>query len=449
MQRMLLFFLLSVSSIVQGQNNMVVDKIAAQIGDNVILQSDIEAQKAQAAANKIKITPDFDCSLLEDLMFQQLLINQAKLDSLVVSDEQVDSEMENRIRVFENQFGSRQKMEEFYGKTVNQIKDEFRVIIKERMLAEEMERKITGEVSVTPKEVQEFYATIPSDSIPLINSQLSFQQIVDYPVVSKDDKLAAFNKLNEIRTDIVKGGKNFETMARIHSMDPGSAPQGGKITASRGMMVSAFEATAFSLEPGEISDVFETRFGYHILKLVSRKGDDYVCNHILIIPEFSSAALEKSAMRMDSCYNLLRTHQITWEEAVKRFSNDEATRQNKGIITNPMTGEQLWSMEDLNQIDQEIYLLTDALEVGDITQPNLYTNMMDPKRGIRIVRLMARTEPHKANLNNDYSLIMRAAENNKKQEVVDQWTKDKVQNAYIRIDESYQKCTFKTVWVIK
>jgi len=247
----------------------------------------------------------------------------------------------------------------------------------------------------------------------------------------------------------VKGGKNFETMARIHSMDPGSAPQGGKIAASRGMMVSAFEATAFSLNPGEISEVFETRFGYHILKLVSRKGDDYVCHHILIIPEFSSTALEKSAMRMDSCYNLLRTHQITWEEAVKRFSNDDATRQNKGIITNPMTGEQLWSMEDLNQIDQEIYLLTDALEIGDITQPNLYTNMMDPKRGIRIVRLMARTEPHKANLNNDYSLIMRAAENNKKQQVVDQWTKDKVQNAYIRIDDSYQKCTFKTVWVIK
>jgi peptidyl-prolyl cis-trans isomerase SurA len=432
-----------------SQNNIVVDKIAAQIGDNIILASDIEAQKAQAVANGIKLTPDFDCSLLEDLMFQQLLINQAKLDSLVVSDEQVDAEMENRIRVFENQFGSRQKMEEFYGKTVNQIKDEFRIVIKERMLAEEMERKITGEVSVTPKEVQEFYATIPNDSIPLINSQLSFQQIVDYPTVSKEDKQAAFNKLNEIRTDILKGGKNFETMARIHSMDPGSAPQGGKIAASRGMMVSAFEATAFSLNPGEISEVFETRFGYHILKLVSRKGDDYVCHHILIIPEFSSTALEKSAMRMDSCYNLLRTHQITWEEAVKRFSNDDATRQNKGIITNPMTGEQLWSMEDLNQIDQEIYLLTDALEIGDITQPNLYTNMMDPKRGIRIVRLMARTEPHKANLNNDYSLIMRAAENNKKQQVVDQWTKDKVQNAYIRIDDSYQKCTFKTVWVIK
>jgi peptidyl-prolyl cis-trans isomerase SurA len=449
MPRLLLFFLLSLAASAQGQNNIVVDRIAAQIGDNVILKSDIEAQKAQAAANGIKITPDFDCSLLEDLMFQQLLINQAKLDSLVVSDEQVDAEMENRIRVFENQFGSRQKMEEFYGKTVSQIKDEFRIIIKERMLAEEMERKITGEVSVTPKEVQEFYATIPSDSIPLINSQLSFQQIVDYPVVSKDDKQAAFNKLNDIRTDIIKGGKNFETMARIHSMDPGSAPQGGKITASRGMMVSAFEATAFSLNPGEISEVFETRFGYHILKLVSRKGDDYVCHHILIIPEFSSSALEKSAMRMDSCYNLLRTHQITWEEAVKRFSNDDATRQNKGIITNPMTGEQLWSMEDLNQIDQEIYLLTDALEVGDITQPNLYTNMMDPKRGIRIVRLMARTEPHKANLNNDYSLIMRAAENNKKQQVVDEWTKDKVQNAYIRIDDSYQKCTFKTVWVIK
>jgi peptidyl-prolyl cis-trans isomerase SurA len=427
---------------------IVVDKIAAQIGDNIILKSDIEAQKTQALASGVKLTPTFDCDILEELMFQQLLINQAKLDSLVVSDEQVDAEMENRIRVIENQIGSRQKMEEFYGKSVNQIKEEFREVIRDRLLAEEMEKKITGEINITPKEVQEFYKNIPTDSIPLINSQLSFQQIVDYPIVSKDDKKRAFDKLAGIRNEIL-GGKSFETMARIHSEDPGSAPLGGKIEASRGMMVPQFEAAAFNTVTGQVSEIFETTYGYHILKLISRKGDDYVCLHILIIPEYSNESLEKSAYRMDTCYNMLKTNQITWDDAVKRFSNDESTKQNKGIITNPITGEQTWDMEDLNQVDQEIFLLTDAMEKGDISSPNIYVNIFDRKKGVRIVRLMERTEPHRANLEQDYALIKRAAENDKKQKLIDRWIKDKIGNAYIRIDESYQNCTFRNAWVRK
>jgi len=440
-----LVFILGTHLLHYGQIKTV-DKIAAQVGDNIILLSDIEAQREQAISSGTTISENIECEILEKLMYQQLLINQAKLDSLVISDEQVDAEMENRLRVIENQIGSREKMEEFYGKTVNQIKDEFRNIIRERLLAEEMERKITSDISVTPKEVEAFYKTIPEDSIPLINAQLSFQQIVDYPVISKEDKKIAYDKLEGILEEIKKG-KSFSTMARIHSMDPGSATQGGTIEASRGMMVPQFEATAFSLKEGEVSKIFETTYGYHILKLNSRKGDDYVCQHILIIPEFSSAALEKSVYRMDTCYNLLKQNQITWDDAVKRFSNDEATKQNKGIITNPYTGEQTWSMEDLNQIDQEIYLLTDYMEKGEISQPNLYMNIFDRKQGVRIVRLMERTEPHKANLKDDYSLIKRAAENDKKERIINEWITSKISNAYIRIDDSYQNCTFKNQWI--
>jgi peptidyl-prolyl cis-trans isomerase SurA len=429
-----------------AQPGVVVDRIAAQIGDNIILLSDIEAQKQQAVAAGMEITPNMTCEVLEELMYQQLLINQAKLDSLVVSDEQVDAEMENRIRVIENQIGSRQKMEEFYGKSVNDIKNEFRTIIRERLMANEMERKITADISVTPKEAQEFYATIPEDSIPLINAQLSFQQIVNYPEITKEDKKLAYEKLQGILDEIRKG-KSFETQARIHSMDPGSAPIGGKIEATRGMMVPSFEATVFSLSPAEVSPIFESPYGYHIVKLLSRKGDDYTCQHILIIPEFSSSALEKAAYKMDSCYALLRNGSITWSEAVQRFSNDDATRFNDGIITNPITGDQLWDMEDLNQVDQQIFLLTDAMEKGDVSQPNLYMNYMDRQQGIRVVRLKERTEPHRANLKQDYALIKRAAENDKKQRIINQWVKSKIGNAYIRIDDSYKSCSFKNQWV--
>ena len=426
-------------------SGVVVDKIAAQVGNNIILLSDIEAQKQQALASGVSLSANLSCDILEQLMFQELLVNQAKIDSLVISDEQVDAEMENRIRVIENQIGSRAEMEKFYGKTVNEIKDEFREAIRNKLLADEMERTITQTLSVTPKEVQAFYTTIPADSIPLINAQLSFQQIVHYPAITKADKQLAYDKLLEIRANIL-GGKSFETQARINSMDLGSASDGGKIEATRGMMVPQFEAAVFSLEPGEVSDVFETAYGYHIVKLISRKGDDYVCKHILISPEFSGTELAKAAALMDSCYSQLSSGKITWEQAVVRYSNDEMTMQNKGIITNPITGEQTWDMEDLNQVDQQIFLITDAMEKGDISQPNLYMNIYDRKQGIRIVRLMERTEPHRANLNQDYALIKRAAENDKKLKVMNDWITSKIKNAYIRIDSDFTSCSFQNNW---
>lgn len=449
MRLKLIFSIICLStSVLFGQKENVVDKIAAQIGDNVILKSDIEAQKLQMVQAKMEVNAQTDCTILEELMYQNLLMNQAKLDSLVVSDAQVDGEMENRLRMLEQQIGSRQKLEEFYGKSTSQIKEEFRETIKDRLLAQDMEFKITEGVSVTPKEVKEYFSTVVDDSIPFINSKLSFQQIVFYPEVTEADKKITYDKLNDIRNGIL-AGKSFETQARIHSMDPGSASQGGKYKASRGMMVPQFDAAVFSLNVGEVSPIFETNYGYHIVTLLDRKGDDYTCRHILLIPEYSNKALEMASLKMDSCYKELSSKQITWDEAVLKYSNDELTKQNKGIITNPINGEQTWDMEDLNQVDQQIYVLTDALEKGDITTPNMYVDIYDHKQGIRIVRLMDRSAPHKANLNDDFPLIKSAAENDKKQKAINKWTKSKIANAYIRIDEEYLGCNFKNPWVIK
>lgn len=431
---------------VSAQGSETIDKIVAQVGDNVILLSDIQIQKLQVLEAGLKLMPDLDCQILEELLYTNLLVNQAKLDSIEVTDEMVDSEMENRLRMIENQIGSRQKMEEFYGKTITQIKIEFKNSIRDQLLAQEMERQITGEVSVTPREVEKFFTSLPMDSIPLINAQLSFQQIVYYPEITKEDKERAKNRLAKIREDIL-GGRSFSTQARINSMDPGSSDDGGEISARKGMMVPAFESTVFNLKVGEVSEIFETEYGYHIVKLLERKGDEYKCQHILIIPEFSDSAIENAALKIDSCYQLLKTGKISWEDAVIRYSNDEMTKQNKGIITNPITGEQTWDMEDLNQVDQQIYLLTDAMEKGDISEPNLYLNIYDRKQGIRIVRLMERTAPHRANLKDDYALIKSAAENDKKQRMVSEWTNLKIKNAYIRIDEEFRSCKFHNTWL--
>lgn len=424
----------------------VIDKIAAQVGDNVILLSDIQGQKVQALQAGIAVTPEMDCAILEELMYQKLLLTQAKLDSIEVSPEMIDAEMEQRLRVIESQIGSRQKMEEFYGKTVTQIKNEFRPIIGDQMMAQEMERQITSTVTVTPRDVETFYKTIPTDSIPLINSQMTFQQIVIYPEIGQKDKERARARLNDIRNEVM-AGKSFSTMARLNSDDPGSASQGGEIKASKGMMVKPFEATVFSLREGEVSQVFESEYGYHIVKLNKRLGDDYTCQHILIVPTFEDAAIEAAAYRMDSCYQRLLSGDLTWDQAVLIYSNDEFTKFNSGIITNPMTGDQRWDAEDLNEIDQQIYVLTKSMEVGQFSQPSLYANESERKQGIRIVRLMDRTKPHRANLLDDYTLIQRAAESEKKRVIINDWVTDKIGSTYIRVNAPFLECSYSNPWM--
>ena len=429
----------------------LIDKIVAQVGDEIILLSNIQALKLQQIQERNLDIKDLsslsDCKIIEDLMYQNLLLNQAKIDSLPVSDEQVDSEMENRIRyIISSMPGGREQFEKFYGKTTTQIKEDFRVIIRNQILARDMQQKLTSAVSVTPKEVEAYFKSLPKDSIPYINMKLSFQQIAFFPTITQEDKNKIYNDLRDIRSKILAGEKSFEYFARTKSEDPGSASQGGKITASKGMMVPAFEAAVFTLKPGEISEVFESEYGFHIVKLNSRLGEDYTCQHILLTVKSSDESLNEAAIKIDSCYALLTENKISWEEAVVRFSNDENTKQNKGIITNPRTGEQTWDMQDLNEIDREIYVLTDALEETKFTQPNVYFDIMARKQGFRIVRLMKRYPPHIANLTDDYVLIKRAAENDKMQKTLEKWVASKVSNVYIRLDDSLKNCDFNYKW---
>jgi peptidyl-prolyl cis-trans isomerase SurA len=432
-------------------NAQLIDKIVAQVGDEIILLSNIQAAKLQQVQERNLEVKDIntlsDCKIIEDLMYQNLLLNQARLDSLPVSDEQVDSEMENRLRyIISSMPGGRDQFEKFYGKSITQIKEDFRIIIRNQILARDMQQKLTSSVSVTPKEVEAYFKNLPKDSIPYINMKLSFQQIAYFPAITQEDKNKVYNDLRDIRSKILAGDKSFEFFARTKSEDPGSAAQGGKIAASKGMMVPAFEAAVFSLKPGEISEVFESEYGYHVLKLNSRLGEDYTCQHILLTVKSSEESLNDAAAKIDSCYSLLLDNKITWDEAVLRFSNDENTKQNKGIITNPRTGEQTWDMQDLNEIDREIYVLTDALEESKFTQPNIYFDVMARKQGFRIVRLMKRFPPHIANLTDDYMLIKRAAENDKMQKTLEKWVESKVNNVYIRLDDSLKNCDFNYKW---
>lgn len=424
----------------------VIDKIIAQVGDEPIMLSAIQNQAAQMQSQGANITDSIKCSLLEKLMYQKLLQLQAEKDSIIITDEQVNADMENRLRVIENKIGGREKLEEFYGKSYQEIKNQFREVIRDRLEAQQEEREIVGDAEVSPRDVKEFFKSIPEDSIPYINEKISIEQIVIFPKISQKSRDKAINKLKEWRKDIVSGKRTFKTMATLHSDDKGSATQGGLINASRGMMVKPFEAAALALNPGEISQIVQTEYGYHIIKLISRKGDDYTVRHILITPEIGSAELSQAANLIDECHQRLEKHEITWNQAVKEYSEDEDTRQNNGILTNPYTGNQYWDMANINQIDPQIYSTINGLEAGQISSPSLYTDMRSRKQGVRVVRIKDRIAPHRANLEDDYNYIKNAAEGVKKARVIKKWVNNHAPNTYIRIDKDWKKCPFIYTW---
>jgi peptidyl-prolyl cis-trans isomerase SurA len=206
---------------------------------------------------------------------------------------------------------------------------------------------------------------------------------------------------------------------------------------------------AYSLKINEISPVFETEYGYHIMQLLDLKGEDYIVNHILVSPHFSSDSLDAAALRLEECYKKLRANEITWEQAVKKYSNDPATKENKGYIINPITGEQKWDVKDVNEVDPQMFLMTDALSTGDITAPSLYFDFNERKEAIRILRISERTQPHIANLKDDYTMFRQLAEEDKRQKAIDAWTKSRISSAYIRIDDEFKTCEFKNEWLPK
>ncbi|MGB1102577.1 MAG: foldase protein PrsA [Crocinitomicaceae bacterium] len=434
----------------QTEGMKLIDKVVAQIGDEIILLSDIQNQRLQMIQDGMEGDASTDCAILEEFMYEKLLVNQAKLDSIEVPDDMVNQEMEQRIRYIADQIGSIEKLEEFYGKSVAKIKAEFFEAIKKRILAERMKEQITQNVRITPKEIKAFYNSLPEDSIPYINSSVTVAHLVLYPEITQADKDKAKNTLAKIRQDVLDGKLSFSAAATRHSDDMGSRIQGGDLGwQTRGTMVPAFEAALFKLEANEISDIVETQFGFHVIQLLDRKGDNFHSRHILIQPKISDQALVKSATRIDSIYNAIKRGTITFSEAARLFSDDDASKYNGGQILNPYTQDYLWDLQNINAIDPQMYQMVQTLSPGKMTTPALYTNVMERnKEGVRIVKLISKTKPHVASLNTDRQLIEQAALNKKKQQVIDDWITQKIRKNFVLIAPEYMSgCDFKYDWV--
>ena len=458
MNKHLIFFalmLLSVPLLAQNREPQVIDKVVAVVGKNIVLQSDIENQYLQYRLNGMTGSAQaMRCQILEDLLLQKLMLNQAEMDSITVTDDKVEASMNQKLRYFISRMGSQEKLESYFGKTITEIKDELRLAEKDRMLQELVQAGIMESVVVTPKEVRSFYQDIPADSVPMVEAQYEIVQIVKRPPVSIDEKLQVKDRLYQIRKRILEGESSFSTMAVLYSEDPGSARQGGELGfAGRGVYATEFENVAFNLRDGEISDVVETEFGFHIIQLIERKGETINCRHILLTAKVPVEALEKAQLELDSVVGLIRNGDMTFEDACKKFSDDD-TKNNGGYLTNPMTGANTLSLSDMRELEAEVNefknlsFVISRLNVGEISDPVPMTTD-DNKDAFRLVMVKKKTEAHKANIKDDYNLIQGWALNMKKREAIAKWIADKASKAYIHLDDNFCKCNFFYDWSLQ
>jgi peptidyl-prolyl cis-trans isomerase SurA len=384
---------------------------------------------------------EIKCSIFETMLYQKLLLNQAELDSVEVSDSQVESEMDRRLRHYISMFGSQEKFEEFYQKSTLEFKDELREQVKEMMLVENVQQTITKDVKITPTEVKAFFKTIPDDSIPTVNSEFELAQIVKLPPVNREEIERVKNKLQEIRYRVLNG-ENFATLAILYSEDPGSAKNGGELGLfGRGEMYPEFEAAAFTIKDKEVSDIVKTDAGYHILQLIERRGEYVNCRHILLRPKVSPYDLAMAKVELDSIANLIDEKTYTFEQAVMKFS-DDPSKNNSGLLINPATGTALFESD---QLDPKVYFVIDKLEKGEISAPVQFQTE-DKKDAYRILYLRNRTEPHQANLKQDYDKIQQWALEQKKQDVMNSWINDKIESTYVKINSKFRDCTFVNNW---
>lgn len=431
----------------------VVDKVVAVVGQNIILQSDVENQYIQyrMQGNIEGTASSMRCAILEDLLFQKLMLNQAEMDSLTVTDSDVEAELSRRINDLVGRAGSQEKLESIFNKTMSEIKDELRRLVKDKMLQEQVKNEILKGVTVTPAEIRAFFRSMPKDSIPMVDAEYEIAQIVKRPPVSIDEKLQIKDQLYKIRKRILEGESSFSTMAILYSEDPGSAKKGGELGfTGRGEFAPEFEAAAFNLRDGEISEVIETQFGFHIIQLIERRGEYVNCRHILLTAKVPVEALEKAQHELDSAAALIRSGEITFDEACKKFSDDDS-KTNGGYIANPAMGGNRLSLSELQEYGdyfpelKNLAFVVSRLEENSVSDP-LPMVTSDSKDAFRLVMVKKKIEAHKANLDDDYSRIQSWALNQKNQTVIQQWIKEKSKKAFIRIDEDFQDCDFQFEW---
>ena len=431
-----------------AQNNqpkkIIADKIIAVVGNKVILKSDIDNSLIDMQRQNIEIPENARCQMLEQAMGIKALVLQAEKDSLPVTDEEVETIIDNKIRQFIGQFGSKDELEKIAGKTIYQLKEDFRDPIRDQELAKAMRNKVVENVRITPKEVNEYYSKIPKDSLFLYESEVEISQIITLPKAHRDADEYCIQQLKEYKEQIESGKKDFATIASLYTMDPGSKETGGQYDVNRYSkeLDPVWLGKAFTLKPGQVSNPFKTRFGYHIMQLISRAGDDASVRHLLLIPQVTSFEIKAGIERLDSVRSNLIAGTYDFGAAVAKYSDDEGSKFTAGQIT----GKDGSTYVTIDQLDKDMVVMLKDLKVGQYSQPTSYVDERG-RKGVRIVYLKTKTAPHRENLKDDYDRVAQRALEEKKNDVLEQWFKNKVVTYYILIDDEYKSCPEMQRWM--
>ena len=440
MRKLLTILLLLSSFITFGQNYKVIDRVIWVVGDEPILYSDIENEIQRRKYEKTPIEGDPYCTIPEQIALQKLFIAGAKLDSLTVNESAVDQQVEARIRYFISQIGSKEKLEEYFNKPLNKIKEEMANNVRDQLLMQQMQQQIVSGVRISPQDVKRFYDKMPKDSIPNVPEMVEVQIIGLFPEITAAEEERIKSQLRDFREKIESGTYQFSTLAILYSEDRGSALQGGELGfMTKGKLVPEFANMAFSLyDKTKVSRIVKTEFGYHIIQLIERKNDQVNCRHILLIPKIGLKEKEAASNKLDSIATAIRKGDIAFGDAVKEISEDENTKQNEGIMINPQNGTTKFQLQHLpSDIAKVIY----TMKEGEISAPFVYKNESG-KEMVCIVRLKSRIKAHKANPQDDYQELKDLVTASKNQELIEKWIKEKQQETFIQISPEYRDCEF-------
>ena len=428
---------------VSNSKKIVADKIVAIVGDNIILYSDIQNTIADILRQGGQVPEGAECSILEQALVSKVLMLQATKDSLVVTEEEVEADLDLRIRDFIRTYGTQAEVERLAGKSIYQIKDDARESVRERKLAEAMQRKILENIHITPSEVKVYFEKIPKDSLPYFESEVEVGQIVVYPKASRDLEQYAQNELMNYRKMIEEKKLTFEQAAKRFSDDPGSKDRGGLYEVNRNEKTwdPTFLAACFRLKDGEISPVIKSKFGYHLIQMVQRNGDHATVRHILRIPPITDEDIAASVSSLDSVRAKLIAGTTDFIAAAGRYNKDDMASMGPFIIS-----EDGDTYNRIDELDKDIVAVLGKLKLGEYSQPQIFADERSGKKGVRILYLKSRSEPHVMNIRDDYNKIAQAALEEKKYRAMDKWLGTHIPNHYIMIDKDVAECKQMEKW---
>lgn len=430
--------LFSLHGAMAQHKKVLADKIVGIVGDKIILYSEIHDAISDRKRRGEPVPENAECNLFQQALATKAMVLQAEKDSLPVSDDEIEATLDNKIREFIRMYNGKENLEQIANRTVYQIKEDFRSSIRENLLAEAMRKKLIQNVKITPSEVKAFYEKLPKDSLPFFESELEIGEIVSYPKASRDIELLSIEELNKFKSQVESGSRKFETLADLYSDDKGTQQQGGILAINRGEQNwdPTFKSAVFRLKEGQVSSVIKSKFGFHIIYLVSRSGDDAMVRHILKIPQVTKTEIDESIAKLDSVRSRLIAGNIDFGAAVAKYSDDEMTKFNTGGL----------KVATIDQLDKDLVSRLNELKIGEYSQPMTFKDERD-KQGVRIVYIRSKTEPHRMNLKDDYNKIAEEARKEKEYDVMEKWFNNRIPEFYIMIDESFKGCREIEPWI--